>query len=257
MAQACVILILEHLAHFPGQYSLLCFYGLFEWERLASLSLYTLRLVLIMRVSPIDWISQQYDQFGIRYDRRSSSGDVRMKQIVRASLSRDVFAAVTRLERKIGTVPIVTFSEIEIEIVYFLSEGRLHMRVLHQELIKKSSTTLLRTDDEKVGQRPYRSCSQSPKAPGSVSLLDPSLHNSRFLAQARTYYKPKEGSSPEVILLVYSLKSYDQLLAEASAANRERRVTAVGMSFSQLAIRPTLTAVAVASSWRWVFFRPR
>jgi hypothetical protein len=50
------------------------------------------------------------------------------------------------------------------------------------------------------------------------------------------------------ILLVYSLKSYDQLLAEASAANRERRVAAVGMSFSQLAMRPTLTAVAVASS---------
>jgi hypothetical protein len=37
-------------------------------------------------------------------------------------------------------------------------------------------------------------------------------------------------------------------LASASAANRERRVAAVGMSFSQLAIRPTLTAVAVASS---------
>ena len=59
------------------------------------------------------------------------------------------------------------------------------------------------------------------------------------------------------ILLVYSLKSHDQH-AGASAANRERRVAAVGMSFSQLAMRTTLSAVAVASSWRWVFFfRPR
>jgi ethanolamine ammonia-lyase large subunit len=48
-------------------------------------------------------------------------------------------------------------------------------------------------------------------------------------------------------LLVYSLKSHDQL-AGASAANRECRVAAVGMSFSQLAIRPMLTAVGVASS---------
>src|SRR5215208_1481278 len=155
MTQACVILILEHLAHFPGQYSLFCFYGLFEWERLASLSLYTLRLVLIMRVSPIDWISQQYDQFGIGYDRRSSSGGVRMKQVVRAGLSRDVLAAVTHLHRKIRTVPIVAFSEVEVEIVYLLGKGWLHMRMLHQELVKKASATLLRSDNDKVWQRSY------------------------------------------------------------------------------------------------------
>jgi hypothetical protein len=51
----------------------------------------------------------------------------------------------------------------------------------------------------------------------------------------------------EVILLVYSPKSHNQL-AGARAANRERRVMAVGTPSSQLAIRPTLTAVAVASS---------
>src|SRR3954447_11580877 len=63
-------------------------------------------------------------------------------------------------------------------------------------------------------------------------------------------------SSPEVILLVYSPKNRDQL-AGASVAKRERRVAATGMSFSQSAIRPKLTLVAVASSCRWVFFRPR
>jgi len=49
---------------------------------------------------------------------------------------------------------------------------------------------------------------------------------------------------------------HDQL-ARARVANWERRVTAVGISFSQLAIRPTLTAAAVASSCRWVLFKPR
>jgi hypothetical protein len=162
MTRAFVILILELLAHFCGQYSFFCFYGLFERERLPSLSLYTFQLVLIMRVSPIHWISQQYDQFGIGYNRRSSSGGVRMKQVVRAGLSRDVLTAVTHLQRKIGTVPIVAFSEVEIEIVYFLGKGRLHMRMLHQKLVKKSSTALLRPDNEKVWQRSYWSSSQSP-----------------------------------------------------------------------------------------------
>jgi hypothetical protein len=34
--------------------------------------------------------------------------------------------------------------------VYFLDKGWLHMRVLHQELVKKSSTALLRSDNDKV-----------------------------------------------------------------------------------------------------------
>src|SRR5918998_472039 len=162
MTRAFVVFILQHLAHFSGQNSFFCFYRLFERERLASLSLSPLYLVLIMRVSPIDWISQQYDQSGIGYNRRSSSGGVRMKQVVRAGLSRDVLTAVTHLQRKIGTVPIVAFSEVEIEIVYFLGKGRLHMRMLHQKLVKKSSTALLRPDNDKVWQRSYWSSSQSP-----------------------------------------------------------------------------------------------
>ncbi len=135
MTRACVIFVLEHLVHFPGQYSFFYFYGLFEWERLASLSLYTLHLVLIMRISPLDWISQQYDQFGIGYNRRSSSGGVRMKQVVWAGLSRDVLSAVKRLQWKMGPVPLVAFSEVEIEIVYLLAKGWLHVRMLHQELV--------------------------------------------------------------------------------------------------------------------------
>ena len=43
----------------------------------------------------------------------------------------------------------------------------------------------------------------------------------------------------------YALKRHDQH-AGASAANRERRVTAVGTWFSQLVIRPTLIEAAVA-----------
>ena len=58
-----------------------------------------------------------------------------MKQVVRAGLSRDVLAAVTHSQRKIGTVPIVAFSEVEIEIVYLLAKGWLHVRMLHQELV--------------------------------------------------------------------------------------------------------------------------
>ena len=85
----------------------------------------------------------------------------------------------------------------------------------------------------------------------------------QFQSQLRNICKARE-QKPKVekeyrhseILLVYSLKGHDQL-AGASAAKRERRVSATGMSSSQLAIRPTLSAVAVASSCRWVFFRPR
>ena len=82
-----------------------------------------------------------------------------MKQVVRAGLSRDVLAAVTHLHRKIGTVPIVAFSEVEIEIVHLLSKGWLHMRMLDQELVKETSTTLLRSDNDKVWQRSHRSSS--------------------------------------------------------------------------------------------------
>ena len=142
---------MEHLAHFSGQHSFFCFYGLFERERLTSLSLYALQLVLLMRVSPIDWISQQDDQFDVGYEGRSSFGRVRMKQVVRAGLSRDVLAAATHLHRKIGTVPVVAFSEFKVEIVYFLGKARLHLGMLCQELVEKSGTALLRSDNDKVG----------------------------------------------------------------------------------------------------------
>ena len=65
MSQAFVTFILQHLAHFSRQYSFFYFYGLFERERLTTLSLSAPHLVLIMRASSIDWISQQYDQLGI------------------------------------------------------------------------------------------------------------------------------------------------------------------------------------------------
>lgn len=117
-----------------------------------------------------------------------------MKQVVRAGLSRDVLLAVKRLHWKMGPVPLVAFSKVEIEIVYFLGKGWLHTRMLHQELVKESSTALLRSDDDKVRQRSYWSSSHSPKMPGKVSLFAASLHNSRFLPQVRMYYKPKEGT---------------------------------------------------------------
>jgi hypothetical protein len=78
-----------------------------------------------------------------------------MKQVVRAGLSRDALTAVTRSQRKMGTIPIVAFPEVEIEIVYLLGKGRLHLRMLHQEPVKEASTTLLRSDNDKVWQRSY------------------------------------------------------------------------------------------------------
>src|SRR3712207_1010622 len=111
-----------------------------------------------------------------------------MKQVVRAGLSCDVLTAVTHLQRKIGTVPIVAFSEVEIEVVYFLGKGWLYIRMLRQEPVEKTSTRLLRSDNYEIWQRSYRSSSQSPKMPGKVSLLAASLHNSGFLPQVRTYY---------------------------------------------------------------------
>ncbi len=113
-----------------------------------------------------------------------------MKQVVRAGLPRDVCTGVAHLQRKIGTVPIVAFSEVKIEIMHFFKEGRLHTRMLHQLLVEESGTTLLRSDNEKIGQRPHWSSSQPPKTPGGIGPLDASLHNSRFLSQGRTYYKP-------------------------------------------------------------------
>jgi len=118
-----------------------------------------------------------------------------MKQVVRAGLPRDVSMGVTDLEREMRTIPIVAPSEVEIEIMYLFGEGSLYMRMLHQELVKKSSTTLLRSDNEKVGQRSYWSSSQSPQTPSSgIGFLDASLHNPSFLSQMRTYYKPIEDS---------------------------------------------------------------
>ena len=85
---------------------------------------------------------------------------------------------------------------------------------------------------------------------GRVPVLE--LEDGRFLPESNAIlFYMSEG-----ILLVYSLKRHDQL-AGASAANPERRVAAIGMSFSQLVIRPTLIEAAVASSCRSVFFRPR
>ena len=78
-----------------------------------------------------------------------------MKQVIWAGLSRDVPTAVTHLQREVGAVPIVAFSEVEIEIVYLLGKGWLHMRMLRQELVKKTSTTLLCSDNDKVWQRSY------------------------------------------------------------------------------------------------------
>jgi hypothetical protein len=52
----------------------------------------------------------------------------------------------------------------------------------HQELVKESGATLLRPDNEKVGQRPHWSSSRSPKMPGSICLFDAALHNLRFLS---------------------------------------------------------------------------
>jgi hypothetical protein len=67
---------------------------------------------------------------------------------------------VADLQREMGTVPIIVFSEVKIEIMHFLHEGWLHARMLHQELVKKSGTALLCSDDDKIRQRPYRSSSQ-------------------------------------------------------------------------------------------------
>ena len=114
---------------------------------------------------------------------------MRVKQVVRAGLSRNVLLAVGHLQRKMGTVPIVAFSEVEVEIVYFLYEGWLCTGVLHQELVEECGTTLLRSDNKKVGQRPHWGSSQSPSMPGSIGLLVASFHNLRFLSQVRTYYK--------------------------------------------------------------------
>ena len=64
-----------------------------------------------------------------------------------------------------------------VEVVYFLGKGWLHVRMLHQELVKKTSTALLRSDNDKLWQRSYWSSTYSPKMPGQVSLFAASLHN--------------------------------------------------------------------------------
>jgi hypothetical protein len=100
-----------------------------------------------------------------------------MKQVVRAGLPCDVCTGVAHLQREMGTVPIVAFSDVKVEVMYFLHESWLNTGMLHQELVKESGATLLRSDNEKVGQRPHWSSSRSPKMPGSICLLDAALHN--------------------------------------------------------------------------------
>ena len=91
-----------------------------------------------------------------------------------------------------ATVPIGAFSEVKVEVMYFLHEGWLYTGMLHQEFVKESGTTLLRSDNEKVGQRSHWSSSQSPEVPGSIGLFDASFQNLRFLSLVRTYYEPTE-----------------------------------------------------------------
>ena len=117
-----------------------------------------------------------------------------MKQVVRACLPRDVCTDVAHLQREMGTIPIVAFPEVEVEVMYFLHESWLDTGMLHQELVKESGATLLCSDNEKVGQRSDWSSGQSPEMPGSICLLDAALHNPSFLSQVRTYCKPMEDS---------------------------------------------------------------
>jgi hypothetical protein len=112
-----------------------------------------------------------------------------MKQVVRAGLPRDVCTGVAHLQRKMGTVPIMAFCEVKVEVMHFLHESWLNTGMLRQELVKESGATLLRSDNEKVGQRPHWSSRQSPSMPGSIGFLVTSFHNLRFLSQVRTYYK--------------------------------------------------------------------
>jgi len=80
-----------------------------------------------------------------------------MKQVIRAGLPRDECRAFARMQRKVGTVPVVALAVVEVEIMYFLHEGWLDTGMLHQELVKESSATLLRSDNEKIRQHPHRS----------------------------------------------------------------------------------------------------
>ena len=112
-----------------------------------------------------------------------------MKQVVRAGLSRDVYTGVAHLQREMGTVPLVAFSEVEVEVMHFLHESWLNTGMLRQELVEESGSAFLCSDNEKVGQRPRWSSSQSPRMPGSIGLLVTSFHNLRFLSQVLTYYK--------------------------------------------------------------------
>src|SRR5215210_4156575 len=100
-----------------------------------------------------------------------------MKQVVGAGLPRDVRTGVAHLQRKIGPVPIVALFEVEIEIMHFLEEGRLHTRMLRQELVEERSTTFLCSNNEKIGQRPHWSRSQPPTTSGGISFLEASFHN--------------------------------------------------------------------------------
>ena len=99
------------------------------------------------------------------------------------------------------------------------------MRMLHEELVKKSSATLLRSDNDKVWQRSYWSSSHSPKMPGNVRFFAASLHNSRFVLQARTYYKPEEEGT-----------GFDPLAGSSeNLMKRSRRLFGRESSVSQLA----------------------
>ena len=115
-----------------------------------------------------------------------------MKQVVRAGLPRDVRTGVAHPQRKMRTVPTVAIAEVEVEVMYFLHESWLNTGMLHQELVKESGAALLRSDNEKVRQRPHWRCGQSPSMPGSIGLLVASFHNLRFLSQVQPYCKPKK-----------------------------------------------------------------
>src|SRR5215212_521372 len=114
VVKASIALVFEHLVHLPAQSHLFSLYGLFEPQRLAP-SFY---LFIVMRISPIDRVSQYHDQLRLRDRLRRPSGSMGVKQIIRGGLPRDERALLVPAgQRELRPIPLDAPVEVAVEVV--------------------------------------------------------------------------------------------------------------------------------------------
>ncbi len=131
-----------------------------------------------------------------------------MKQIIGAGFSRDVRPVLAYLQGELGTVPVLAFSEVKVEVMHFFDESGPDVRMLRQKPVEERGAALLCSDHEKVGQRSHWSSAQSANVPDGIRPFGPSLHPAPDLGVAfslRGSLQASAGCCPRKFTVARSL----------------------------------------------------